>query len=128
LGLAPEVVAILQAHASSLRGRRAESDLLFPSKRGGFMSRSALDKPFAVVSKAIGLAFTDADGNPRGLSPRGMRRTFQDLARLSGVEKQVRQAVCGHATEEMSELYSTVGVAEMRTAVGLVARSILAVA
>jgi len=116
LGLPREVIDVLWDHALELTGKRAESELLFPSKRGGFMSRSALDKPFAAVSKAIGLPFT--------LTPRGMRRTYQDLARKAGVEKQVRKAVCGHETDEMSELYSTIQPEEMAEAVGKIARSL----
>ncbi|HXX67327.1 MAG TPA: hypothetical protein VEK07_09110 [Polyangiaceae bacterium] len=48
-----------------------------------------------------------------------MRRTFQDLARDAGVEKSVRKAVCGHATDAMSDHYSTVRL-EMRAAVSKV--------
>lgn len=112
LGLPEAVMEVLRWHVERLTGRRSQTDLLFPSKRGGFMSRSALDKPFAAVSTAIGLRFT--------LSPRGMRRTFQDLARDAGVEKNVRKAVCGHATDEMSDHYSTVRLEEMRAAVSKV--------
>jgi len=49
------------------------STYLFPSTTGGMRSRSALDKAFRDVIGAL-------EWNIR-LSPRGMRRTFQDLAR-----------------------------------------------
>jgi hypothetical protein len=116
LGLPPEVMAELRLHASKLRGSRARSDLLFPSKVGGLMSRSALDKPFRRISKVIGLGFT--------FTPRGMRRTYQDVGRAQGIEKNVRKAVCGHATDEMSDLYSTIRPDEMRKAVARIARAV----
>jgi site-specific recombinase XerD len=116
LGLPKEVMAVLTAHVASLHGVRKRSDLLFPSKRAGIMSRSALDKPFASVSDAIGLPFT--------LTPRGMRRTYQDLGRELGVERNVRKAICGHATDEMSDLYSTVRPEEMALAVGRITRAV----
>jgi integrase len=80
------------------------------------MSRSALDKPFASVSKAVGLKFN--------FTPRGMRRTYQDLGRNQGIEKNVRKVVCGHATDEMSDLYSTVRPEEMRAAVAKITRAV----
>jgi integrase len=116
LGLPRAVMAELERHARSLKGRRRESELLFPSKRAGLMSRSALDKPFRAVSRAIGLPFA--------FSPRGMRRTYQDLGRAAGIEKDVRKAICGHATDEMSELYSTVRPDEMAGAVAKILRSV----
>lgn len=112
LGLPPEVMVVLQAHVKAMKGTRKRSDLLFPSKRAGFMSRSALDKPFAAVSKAIRLPFT--------LTPRGMRRTFQDLARGAGVSKDLRKAICGHSTDKMSDLYATIRPEEMALAVGAI--------
>ena len=87
LGLPKQVMEVLEVHAASLRGARKRSDLLFPSKRAGIMSRSVLDKPFTKVSKEIGLPFS--------LTPRGMRRTYQDLGRELGVEKNVRKAIRG---------------------------------
>ena len=49
-----------------------------------------------------------------------MRRTFQDLARNADIETIVRQKICGHATQEMSDLYSTVPQKEIQAAVGAV--------
>ena len=77
-----------------------ESELLFPSETGSFRAPSALDKPFAAVAKAIGLR--------KHVTPRAMRRTFQDLARKAKVEDIVTRAVSGHATETMQHHYSTV--------------------
>jgi len=57
------------------------------------------------VCKAIGLK--------KKLTPRGMRRTFQDLARAAKLHDFVTRAVSGHATPGMQEHYSTVSGVEM---------------
>ena len=49
-----------------------------------------------------------------------MRRTFQDLARETNIDSIVKRNICGHATERMSELYSTVRQQEIEEAVGKV--------
>jgi integrase len=54
----------------------------------------------------------------RRITPRAMRRTFQDLARNADIETIVRQKICGHALQEMSELYTTVPQREIQAAVG----------
>ena len=112
VGLPDAVMRVLHWHVNRLTRKRLESDLLFPALHGGFMSRSALDKPFARVSREVGLRFV--------LTPRGMRRTFQDLCKAVGVAKETRKAICGHATDAMSEHYATERTDEMREAVGRV--------
>ena len=87
-------------------------ELQFPSETGSFRSPSALDKPFSEVGKAIRIR--------KRITPRAMRRTFQDLARNADIEAIVRQKICGHATDEMSDLYSTVPQREIQAAVGAV--------
>ncbi len=83
-----------------------ESELLFPSELGGFRARSALDKPFRDVAKEIGLT--------KHITPRAMRRTFQDVARFAGLPDVVTRSISGHATEEMQMHYSTVAGAEQQ--------------
>jgi site-specific recombinase XerD len=85
---------------------QAKSDLLFPSETGGFRSGSVLSKPFRDVAAAIKLG--------RGVTPRGMRRTYQDLARAAEMKDLVTRAISGHATEQMQQHYSTVAQTEMR--------------
>lgn len=90
----------------------AASELLFPSpptkwnNGGGFRAMSCLDKPFAAVAKALELTYT--------ITPRAMRRTYQDLARAANVADVVTRAISGHATPEMQRHYSTVSGDEMR--------------
>ena len=56
----------------------------------------------------------------KDITPRAMRRTFQDLARAAEVRDVVTRAVSGHATEAMQRHYSTVPQAEVREAIGRV--------
>src|SRR3954469_23710393 len=84
-------------------------------ERRGFRSASALDKPFREVGEAINLR--------KRITPRAMRRTFQDLARNADIETIVRQKICGHATQEMSDLYSTVPRRKFRRLSGRSSRS-----
>jgi integrase len=96
-----EMMEILRWHVASLpAGPMASSELLFPSELGGFRSMSILDKPFKAVVDAIELK--------KRLTPKGMRRTYQDLARRANVPEIVARNICGHATVAMQERYSTI--------------------
>jgi hypothetical protein len=89
-----------------------KSPYLFPSETGGMRSRSALDKPFRDVLMTLGWTIR--------LTPRGMRRTFNDLARDADVHDVLTRAISGHETERMQRHYSTAQREEMRQAVGRV--------
>ncbi len=108
------VMQVLDAHVAMLpEGPMRDSDLLFPATTGGMRSRSVLDKPFRHVLKELGWSLR--------LTPRGMRRTFQDLARQANVHDFVTRAISGHLTDRMQRHYSTAQQEEMRDAVGKVA-------
>lgn len=92
--------------------KQQASDLLFPTEDGGFRSTTCLWKPFEVVAKAIGLT--------KSITPRAMRRTFNDLSRQAGTIGLVTRAITGHETEEMQDQYSTVSPAEKRAAIARV--------
>jgi hypothetical protein len=89
-----------------------ESDLLFPSVTGGFRSPCVLNKPFADIAETIGLG--------KSFTQRGLRRTFNDLARAAHVEGIVTRSISGHATERMQEHYSTVHGGEQRAGIARV--------
>ena len=112
--LPPLLVDVLRWHIATQLTTDAmrESPLLFPAEDGRFRTRSALKKPFATVGTAIGLK--------KHVSPKAMRRTFQDLARAAEVKDIVTRAISGHATETMQHHYSTVGAAEKQTAIAKV--------
>lgn len=96
------------ANAASMEA----SELLFPAPPtkwndgGGFRSTSCLDKPFAAISAKLKLGYK--------VTPRAMRRTYQDLARAAELRDVVTRAISGHATPELQRHYSTVSGDEMR--------------
>ncbi|MEI9948228.1 MAG: site-specific integrase [Pseudomonadota bacterium] len=88
-----------------------DSDLLFPSTVGNFRSPTVLNKPFADVAEQLALP---------SFSQRGMRRTYNDLARFAKVDRLVKKSVSGHGTDEMEELYSSVAPEEQREGIAKV--------
>lgn len=116
LTLPPELLDVLRWHVDEqlLHTPMRMSDLLFPSVHGGYRARSVLDKPFDEVSKAIKLKFN--------FTPRGMRRTYQDLARAAGIHDAVTRAISGHATPAMQLHYSTARGGEVKQALAKVAQ------
>jgi integrase len=89
-----------------------ESDLLFPAINAKFRAPTVLNKPFGEVSAEIGLG--------KRFTQKGMRRTFQDLARGAGLREEVQRRICGHITTAMTERYSTVAQVEQREGIGKV--------
>src|SRR3954467_1982693 len=95
-------------HVSRLpEHRKTTSDLLFPSRTGGYQSSSCLAKPIVAIAAAAGVK--------KNLSPYFMRRAFQDLCRAAQVHDSVARAISGHATVEMQQLYSSVDGSEVRS-------------
>ena len=89
-----------------------QSELLFPSTEGGFRSTSVLKKPFTEVAFECGLK--------KHVTPRALRRTFNDLARAADVQDVVTRSISGHLTEDMQRHYSTVSGDEQRQALAKV--------
>ncbi|HEY3807802.1 MAG TPA: hypothetical protein VGL61_34695 [Kofleriaceae bacterium] len=96
----------------------AASELMFPAPPtrwnhgGGFRSTSALNKLFAAMGPVLGLAYE--------ITPRSMRRTYQDLCRAANVADIVTRSISGHATKDMQRHYSTVSADEMRAGLAAV--------
>lgn len=108
IALPAEVLSVLEEHVERLTGKQAESDLLFPARHGGLRTRNVLAKPFAAITEAMGLPFP--------LTPKGMRRTFQDAARAAAIHDVVTRSISGHRTERMQHHYSTAQAEEQRAA------------
>ena len=108
LFLPEDLMSVLRWHVDTQISEpiKAASDLLFPSEAAGFRAKSVLDKPFRAVAATVKLG--------KRLTPRGMRRTYQDLARAAEMRDLVTRAISGHATEQMQQHYSTVAQSEMR--------------
>jgi Phage integrase family len=111
-----EIVDVLRWHAQTQleTPEQSESELLFPAEDGGFRSECFLTKAFAEVGRLVGLK--------KKFTPRGMRRTFNDLARLANVEAVVTKSISGHKTERMREHYSSVQPSEQRESIGRLLR------
>jgi integrase len=102
-----ELTEILRCHVVSLPdGPMRDSELLFPSLTGGYRAPSCLDKPIREIATAAKIG--------KALTPRLMRRTFQDLGRAANVHDFVVRAISGHATTNMQEHYSSVSGDEVR--------------
>lgn len=114
IALPADVFEVLRWHVETqlLASAQVDSDLLFPSASGGFRAGSVLNKPFDAVSDAMGLGYR--------FTARGMRRTFNDLARAAQVENLVTRSISGHATESMQHHYSTVRGDEQRQGIAKV--------
>lgn len=114
IDLPEEAMQVLRWHVDTQLDtpEMQESDLLFPSVTGKYRAASVLNKPFADVAEMIGLG--------KKFTQRGLRRTFQDLARAAQVEGIVTRSISGHSTVQMQEHYSTVDGAEKRTALAKV--------
>jgi len=66
------------------------SELVSPAEDGGFRSESFLKKAFVTVAHLIGLE--------KKFTPRGMRRTFNDLARVANIiTDRPRSSVSRHS-------------------------------
>ena len=100
------MLQVLREHAATLP---KDSDLLFPGAGGGLMCVRALTNMWGRIAAAAGIQ--------KKITGRAMRRTFQDMARDAGVSEFVLQSICGHATQEMTWLYSTAQAQEQQTAI-----------
>ncbi|MGH7435465.1 MAG: tyrosine-type recombinase/integrase [Polyangiaceae bacterium] len=105
------VMSVLRWHVDKqLVTREMErSELLFPSETGGFRSNSALAKPFRFIAKAMGLK--------KQISPKAMRRSFQDAMREAQVANVVVRSISGHLTDQMQQRYSTARGHEQESAI-----------
>jgi hypothetical protein len=76
----------------------------------------------APASTTVSLIRPDFKGLSLGkkVTPKAMRRTFQDLARRAAVDGLLQRSICGHLTEEMTERYSSVAQVEVEAALGKV--------
>jgi hypothetical protein len=111
-----EVMDVLRWHMETQleTPEQQESELLFPAEDGGFRSDRFLTKAFATTAQLTGLK--------KRFTPRGMRRTFNDLARLANVEAVVTKSISGHKTDRMREHYSSVQPSEQRESIGRLLR------
>jgi integrase len=114
IALPPEVMNVLRWHVDTQLStpEQRESELLFPSVTGSFRTPTVLNKPFADVAEQVGLG--------KKFTQRGLRRTFNDLARAAQVHDVVTRSISGHLTERMQGHYSTANGNEQREGIARV--------
>lgn len=120
--LPEDVIVVLRWHVETQlqTPQQQASELLFPSVTGRFRAPSVLNKPFADVADRIGLG--------KKFTQRGLRRTFNDLARNANVEGLVTKSISGHRTDRMKDHYSTVSPAEQSDGIGRVIKLVTSAA
>jgi integrase len=121
ISVAPDLMTVLRWHVEGQlhTQQQRESDLLFPSEDGGLRSEACLRKPFVEVGARIGLN--------KKFTPKGLRRTFNDAARIADLEGVVTMSISGHRTERMRDHYSSVGADEQRDGISKVLRLVDAI-
>jgi integrase len=114
IDLPKEAIDVLRWHVETqlTTPEQRDSELLFPSVNGGYRSPSVLNKPFSDVVEEMGLG--------KRFTQRGLRRTFNDLARTARVDALVTRSISGHLTERMQHHYSTVNSDEQRQGIAKV--------
>jgi integrase len=117
IALPPSLLLEAERHVANLPPKAKASDLLFPTDEGGLRSRNVLAKPFKAIVTELGLGIR--------VTPRAMRRTFNDLAREIGLEAVLTRSISGHTDERMQIHYSTARDHEQRTALEKVSAAII---
>lgn len=92
-----------------LRAPRGE-ELLFPPRfrHQGYMSPAALDKVLPLICEKAGIK--------KHITPRFMRRTYNDIGDEAKIDREVIKAMSGHGTDKMKEHYSTVALRRSKEA------------
>jgi integrase len=114
ISVTPGLIAVLRWHVETQlhTPQQLESELLFPAEDGDLRSEACLRKPFLQVGATIGLK--------KKFTPKGLRRTFNDAARVADLEGVVTMSISGHRTERMRDHYSSVSAVEQREGIGKV--------
>jgi integrase len=110
LSLPDELVEVLKEQAARVDASKVgpKTDLLFPSPWSGkLLTSGCLRNAFRGVMKAMGLGH-------RNLTPRMMRRTYQDIADEAKLRGATAMAVSGHKSVGMKLHYSSVHDDEVR--------------
>jgi integrase len=85
-----------------------EVGIVFPSITGGYRCGLALRRPLELAAQDVGVKLH--------VTPQVLRRTFNTLALLAGVDRVVLRSVMGHTDESMTEHYAGVGLESKRAA------------
>lgn len=108
----PRVVPLHRRLAAVLHGHRAwmemnehrglKRDLVFPSNTGGHRVSASLHKPLAYAAEHLGIDVR--------VTPQVLRRTFNTLLVMAGVDRIVQRSMMGHSSEQMTERYAGISI------------------
>ena len=98
------IVDTLRRHVEGLTGAAAASDLLFPGRDGRFMNDFGHRRIVKVIAERAQI--------DKHITPRAMRRTYNDLIGRTGARAKVVKSISGHNTDKMIEKYSTAAMDE----------------
>lgn len=120
IALPPEAIELLRAHLAQRPAELQSCELLFPRLNGQLLGRNDFGEAYKKARVLLG--WTD-----RWLTPRSMRRTFQDTTRAAQVRDLVTRSISGHSSATMQQRYSTVSQEEQRAAVAAALRPLMAI-
>ena len=112
VAMSDKMGSLLLAHKAKLEKagpRRRRSPLVFPNSKGTHRLPSALYKVLRQVA--------DRTGIPIKVGPKTLRKTFVTRTALDGHDRLAIRSNVGHSDEDMTELYSWVGIDETRAMV-----------
>jgi integrase len=109
LPLDRDLLQVIREHQRLLTVRHnpgVRKGILFPAINGTYRVPSSVTKAWQHISKLMGLSWN--------VSPHDLRRSHQNLLRLTSTNQVVQQALMGHSSDKMSEHYSHVSMEEKR--------------
>lgn len=107
--LPPWLADVLRWHIDRQEGAQRDSELLFPAGDGELLDKSCLYRRFAMLAHVAKIE--------KHLTPRALRRSYQDLQRAAKTPDVITRSISGHITEDMQRHYSTVSGSEQRESI-----------
>lgn len=103
-----EIIKERRQHMIKTQHKGLSSGLVFPTARGGVRTAQSLTKVFSLACEGAKLDVR--------VSAQVLRRTFDTLMVLAGVDRITLRAMMGHTTEEMTERYAGIPLSAKRAA------------
>ena len=108
--LPPCLADVLLWHIGRFNQAQLDSGLLFPDEAGKlFNARTTMRFAMPRAARLAGIT--------KHISPRCMRRTYQDLQRAVSTPDVVVRSISGHVTEDMQRHYSSVAADEQAASI-----------
>lgn len=115
--LTEKLIEELNKHKKDQLARGVIGELVFPSVNGGVRTANSLVKPLTACSEYIGLDYV--------ATAQVLRRTFNTLGVVFGMDEITLRSIMGHKSKEMTELYAGVGGEQKHQAVAPMFKEVL---